>query len=38
MTFCPEIVTIEDCLENYELKGKAVLLNNGEVVGFEEVE
>ena len=38
MTFSPEAVTIEDCLENYELRGQAVLLNDGTVVGFEEVE
>ena len=38
MTFCPEVVTIEECLEIYERKGQAVLLNDGTVIGFEEVE
>ena len=37
MEYTPEKVTIEDCLENYERKGLAVLLNDGTVVGFEEV-
>ena len=37
MRFSPEVVTIEDCMENYERKGQAVLLNDGMVIGFEEV-
>ena len=37
MKYTTEKVTIEDCLENYERKGLAVLLNDGAVVGFKEV-
>ncbi len=30
-----EVITIEDCLENYVMKGKAVIIGNGQVVGFD---
>lgn len=30
-----EIVTIQDCIEMKEMKGEAVKLNDGKVVGFE---
>lgn len=30
----PDIVTLEDCLDNYELKGEEVVLNDGKVVEF----
>lgn len=30
-----EIVTIQDCIEAYELRGWGVILENGQVVGFE---
>ena len=29
-----ETVTIEDCLDNHEKKGKAVVINDGQVIGF----
>lgn len=32
-----ENITLEDCLENYERKGKTTIINDGKVVGFEEV-
>lgn len=31
-----ENMTLEDCLENYERKGKATIINDGVVVGFTE--
>ncbi len=31
----PEIITIMDCLEAYELRGWGVILENGQVTGFE---
>lgn len=30
-----DIITIEDCIEAYELRGWRVLLESGQVVGFE---
>ena len=30
-----EVITIEDCLENYVMEGKSVVISNGQVVGFE---
>lgn len=30
-----KVITIEDCLENYEMKGKAIIIENGQVVGIE---
>lgn len=38
MEYTPDNITIEDCIENYECKGKAAILNDGKVIGFEEVE
>jgi hypothetical protein len=29
-----ETITIEDCLDNHEKKGKAVIINDGQVIGF----
>lgn len=29
-----EVVTIEDCLENYYMKDKAVIITAGQVIGF----
>lgn len=29
-----ETVTIQDCVEMYELKGQAVIISGGEVIGF----
>lgn len=31
-----EIITIEDCLDMYEKKGQAVIINDGKVIGFTE--
>lgn len=31
-----EIITIEDCLDMYEKKRKAVIINDGKVIGFVE--
>lgn len=31
-----QVVTLEDCIDMYEKKEKAVILNDGAVVGFEE--
>lgn len=28
-------VTVQDCLDMYEKLGKAVVLNDGQVIGFE---
>lgn len=30
-----EIITIQDCLDAYELRGWCVILENGQVAGFE---
>ena len=29
-----EVITIEDCLDMYEKKGKITVIKNGQVVGF----
>ena len=29
-------VTLEDCIELYEKKGKKTIINDGEVIGFTE--
>ena len=29
-------VTVEDCIDLYEKKGKETLINDGEIVGFTE--
>lgn len=31
-----EVVTIEDCLINYEKKGKRVIINDGQIIAFVE--
>ena len=33
-----EMVTVGDCLDNLEKKGRSAVINDGEVVGFEEGE
>lgn len=33
-----EKVTIQDCIDMYDLKNQAVILNDGEVIGFTEKE
>lgn len=30
-----EVITIEDCIENFEKRGKSTTINDGQVVGFE---
>lgn len=30
-----EAITIEDCIENYEMRGKSAIINDGQVVEFE---
>lgn len=30
------MVTLQDCIEMYFMKNKSVILNDGQVVGFEE--
>lgn len=31
-------ITVQDCIENYEMKGQAAIINDGQVLGFEQVE
>ena len=31
-------ITVQDCIENYEMKGQAEIINDGQVLGFEQVE
>lgn len=33
-----ENVTIQDCLDNYEMKGKVTIIKNGQVVEFRKEE
>lgn len=33
-----EAITLQDCIDNYEMKGQAVVINDGQVLGFEQVE
>lgn len=33
-----EAITLQDCIENYEMKGQAAIINDGQVLGFEQVE
>lgn len=33
-----EYVTIQDCLDNYEMKGKVTIIENGQVVEFRKEE
>lgn len=30
-----ETITIQDCIDNYEKRNKATVINDGQVVGFE---
>ena len=32
-----EEITLEDCMDNFEKKNKVTIINDGKVVGFEEV-
>lgn len=32
-----EAVTVEDCINNYEYKDRTVILNDGKVIGFEDM-
>lgn len=32
---CYEVITIQDCIEAYEIRGWGVILEDGNVVGFE---
>lgn len=32
--FDPETVTVQDCLDNYYMKGLATVVSNGEIRGF----
>lgn len=31
-----QIVTIQDCIDMYQFKGQSTIINDGEVVGFEQ--
>ena len=31
-----ETITLQDCIENYEMKGQASVINDGQVLGFEQ--
>ena len=33
-----EAITLQDCIDNYEKKDQAVVINDGQVLGFEQVE
>ncbi len=33
-----EAITLQDCIDNYEKKGQAAVINDGQVLGFEQVE
>lgn len=33
-----EVATIQDCIDMYDLKNQAVILNDGKVIGFTEKE
>lgn len=30
-----KIVTVQDCMDMYQFKGQCVIINDGEVLGFE---
>ena len=32
------VITIEDCLDNYEKKNKTTIINDGKITGFEDIE
>ena len=33
-----EAIRLQDCIEKYERKGQAAVINDGQVLGFEQVE
>ena len=33
-----EAITSQDCIDNYGMKGQAAVINDGQVLGFEQVE
>lgn len=33
-----EMVTVGDCIDNFNMKGKVTVINDGKVIGFEEGE
>ena len=33
-----EVVTVGDCIDNFNMKGKVAVINDGKVIGFEEGE
>lgn len=33
-----ETITLQDCIDNYEKKDQAAVINDGQVLGFEQVE
>lgn len=33
-----EMVTVGDCIDNFNMKGKVAVINDGKVIGFEEGE
>ena len=33
-----EAITLQDCIDNYEKKDQAAVINDGQVRGFEQVE
>lgn len=33
-----EAITLQDCIDNYEKKDQATVINDGQVLGFEQVE
>lgn len=33
-----EAITLQDCIENFEKKDQAAIINDGHVLGFEQVE
>lgn len=33
-----EAITLQNCIENCEMKGQAAVINDGQALGFEQVE
>lgn len=33
-----EAITVQDCIDNYKKKNQVVVINDGQVLGFEQVE
>ena len=33
-----EAITLQDCIDNYEMKGQAGVINDGQALEFEQVE